>query len=103
MQPLISLSEAINDVTLLGGPFTAASFWTWRVIAKLLDGVRLTEPREIALFEACTGRIYLRQSHRAVRRLILLCGRRAGKDRFLSACAVWRAALAQDWKAHQPR
>ena len=35
-----------------------------------------------------------------VRRLILLAGRRAGKDRFLSACAVWRAALCADWRKH---
>jgi hypothetical protein len=28
---------------------------------------------------------------------VLLCGRRAGKDRFLSAVAVWRAALCANW------
>ena len=35
-----------------------------------------------------------------MRRLILLAGRRAGKDRFLSAVAVWRAALCTDWREH---
>jgi len=27
-------------------------------------------------------------------------GRRAGKDRFMSAVAVWRAALCADWRKH---
>jgi hypothetical protein len=35
-----------------------------------------------------------------VRRLILLVGRRGGKDRFESAVAVWRAALCLDWKKY---
>jgi len=32
--------------------------------------------------------------------LILLVGRRGGKDRFMSAVAVWRAALCADWRRH---
>jgi hypothetical protein len=35
-----------------------------------------------------------------VRRIINLTGRRGGKDRFLSAVAVWRAALCADWRKH---
>ena len=35
-----------------------------------------------------------------MRRLILLAGRRAGKDRFFSAVAVWRAALCTNWREH---
>ncbi len=58
------------------------SFWTWRVIAKLIDGIPLTEQREIDLFEQCTGRSYSRFNRRAVKRFIILAGRRAGKDRF---------------------
>jgi hypothetical protein len=52
------------------------------------------------LFEQCTGRTYNREARRAVRKLILLAGRRAGKDRFLSALAIWRAALCADWRQH---
>jgi hypothetical protein len=33
-----------------------------------------------------------------LRRLIVLAGRRAGKDRFFGAVAVWRAALCADWR-----
>ena len=36
-----------------------------------------------------------------MRRLLLLAGRRAGKDRFLSAVAVWRAALCCNWRRYQ--
>ena len=100
MTPAITLSHALADPALFGGTFASPSFWTWRTVAKLIDGIALTEPREIELFEQCTGRAYNRQVRRAVRRLILLAGRRAGKDRFFSAVAVWRAALCTNWRAH---
>jgi hypothetical protein len=34
-----------------------------------------------------------------VNRLIMLIGRRGGKDRFMSACAIHRAALSGSWRA----
>ena len=101
MTPAITLTEAISDTDLLGGPFTSPTFWTWKTVAKLIDGLPLTEPREVELFEQCTGLKPAREVRRKVKRLLLLAGRRAGKDRFLSACAVWRAALATDWRQHQ--
>ena len=100
MTPDITLSAALANVSLLGGPFTSPSFWTWKTLGKVLDGIRLAEPREIELFETCTGRVYNRQAARAVRRLIALVGRRGGKDRFHSAVAVWRAALCTNWRNH---
>jgi hypothetical protein len=100
-EPTISLSRAMAEPALFGKTFAASSFWTWRVVAKLIDNIPLTEPREIELFEQCTGRSYHRDERRAVQRLILLAGRRAGKDRFLSAVAVWRAALCANWRHYQ--
>jgi hypothetical protein len=102
VRPIISLSHALADDELFGGTFRAASFWTWKTVAKLIDDLPLTEPREMELYTQCTGRTQLpnRQMRRALRRLIILCGRRAGKDRFLSAVAVWRAALCADWNKH---
>jgi hypothetical protein len=94
-----SLTYALDDPALFGSVFGAPSFWTWKVVAKLIDGLPLTEPREVDVFRECTGRTALPTA--PVRRLILLAGRRAGKDRFLSAVAVWRAALATDWRKHQ--
>jgi hypothetical protein len=98
MKPLISLSRALTDPALFGSTFRAPSFWTWRTLAKVIDGIPFTEQREIELFRQCTGRSEL--SSVPGRRIILLAGRRAGKDRFLSACAVWRAALCADWRKH---
>ncbi len=101
MKPALTLSQALTDPDLFGGTFAAPSFWTWRTVAKLIDGLPLTEKREIELFEEATGRKHNRQARRACRRLFILAGRRAGKDRFLSAVAVWRAALCTDWRRHQ--
>jgi hypothetical protein len=100
MRPAIALTQALSDPDLFGPVFAAPSFWTWKVVAKLIDGLPLTEQREIELFEQCTGRSYNRQSRRAVCRLFVLCGRRGGKDRFESAVAMWRAALCADWRQH---
>jgi hypothetical protein len=99
MKPAVTLTQAMTDAALFGKVFASPSFWTWRVIAKLIDGEPLREPREVELAKECTGRTTLPTE--SVRRLILLAGRRAGKDRFLSAVAVWRAALCTDWRKHQ--
>jgi hypothetical protein len=93
-KPMISLSAAMRDPNLLGGPFTAPSFWTWKTVAKVVDGEKL-DKHEAELFQQCTGRERLPDG--PVHRMVLLAGRRAGKDRFLSAVAVHRAALSADW------
>jgi hypothetical protein len=102
MTPLITLSRALTDPALFGGTFAAPSFWTWRTLAKVIDGIALTEPREIELFNECTGRTRLLSTSALtpVRRIIVLVGRRGGKDRFLSAVAIWRAALCADWRRY---
>jgi hypothetical protein len=99
MKSLVTLSRALADPHQFGGTFAAPSFWPSRVVAKLIDGIPLAEPCEIELAQQCTGRMAL--PNKPVRRVILLAGRRAGKDRFLSAIAVWRAALCADWRKHQ--
>src|SRR2546425_643829 len=99
--PAITLTQAMAEPALFGSVFASPSFWTWKVVAKLIDGLPLTEQREIDLFEQCTGRSYNRTARRSWQRLILLCGRRGGKDRFLSPVALWRAALCTDWRKHQ--
>jgi hypothetical protein len=99
MKPAITLTEALNNPKLFGGTFASPSFWTWKVVAKLIDGIPLTEKREVELFKQCTGRTKLPAG--PVRSLIVLAGRRAGKDRFKSAVSVWRGALCADWRKHQ--
>src|SRR6516225_199597 len=93
--PAITLAAAMRDRQLLGGPFAPPTFWTWHAVAKVLSGEGLDD-REAALFRQCTGRVRLPSG--PVRCVILLVGRRGGKDRFLSAVAVHRAALAADWR-----
>jgi hypothetical protein len=91
---MISLAEALRDRNLLGDVFAAPSFWPWHCVAKVISGETLDE-REAALFRQCTGRTKLLTSAASV--IYLLVGRRGGKDRFMSAAAIYRAAIAQDW------
>ena len=59
-------------------------------MAKLINNIPLTEPRELELFQQSTGRTQLPNRHerRVLRRFLLLVGRRGGKDRF-SALSEW--------------
>jgi hypothetical protein len=91
-----TLAQAMRDPNLLGGPFSAPSFWPWHAIAKLISGEPLDE-REAQLFRECTGRQTLPTA--PVTRLVALIGRRGGKDRFMSAVAVHRAALSGSWRS----
>jgi hypothetical protein len=94
MPRLITLAAAMRDPKLLGGPFKADSFWPWHALAKVISGERLDE-REGELFKRCTGRTKLPTG--PVSSIVLLVGRRGGKDRFLSAVAVHRSSLSGDW------
>jgi hypothetical protein len=91
----ITLAEAMRDFELFGATFAAPTFWPWHALGKVLSGERL-DTREEDLFYQCTGRSRL--PTQPVRRLMLLVGRRGGKDRFASAAAVHQAALAADWR-----
>ena len=73
MPPLISLTERAYQPGLFRQRVRGARFWTWEGCAKLIDGIQLTEPREIALFELATGRSYNRLARRAVRRSDITC------------------------------
>jgi hypothetical protein len=80
--PTITLSPSLNEPLLFGKTFAAPSFWTWKVIAKLIDNIPLVESRELELFKACTGRTQpLNRGDRKnlLRRFVILAGRRAGR------------------------
>jgi len=72
MTPEITLSQALSDPSLFGGTFGTPSFWTWRTVARLIDGIPLTEPREVDLYKQCSGRSQLPNG--PVRRLFVLAG-----------------------------
>ena len=100
--PDILLTRSMLSPELFADVFSSASVWTWRTVAKLIDGIPLTEQREVDLFKQCTGRTKLlsTSSTGVLRRFALEVGRRGGKDRFLSGVGVWRAALCCDWRKH---
>jgi hypothetical protein len=101
MTPAITLSQAMSDPTLFGTTFGADSFWTWRTLARIVDKLPLSE-REAAFYREATGRTKLPDratSRRALRRFIVLVGRRGGKDRWFSAVAVWRC-ISTNWHEH---
>jgi hypothetical protein len=91
----VTLAAAMRDPLLLGAPFQAPSFWPWHTVAKVISGEKL-DKREAKLFRECTGRTKLPKG--PVSCIILLVGRRGGKDRFMSAVAIYRAALAAQWQ-----
>ncbi len=49
------LHEAMTDPTLFGNSFGGETFWAWRTIAKVLDGMPL-DSHELALYRQITGR-----------------------------------------------
>ncbi len=53
--PDFSLTAAMLDRDLFGRTFNRRSFWTWRTFGKVIDGLSLTEAREIELYRECTG------------------------------------------------
>jgi hypothetical protein len=91
--PNISLTQAMTDPALFGRTFRAQSFWTWKVVAKVIDGLPLTEPREVELYERCTGRAY--QPNRHERRLLAPADPTGGsqgwkRSLLFSACSLAR-------------
>jgi hypothetical protein len=97
MKPAIGLTRALTDPQLFGKTFAAASFWTWRCVAKLIDGVPL-EGREIDLFKRCTGRSYNRRARRGLRRAICF---KARNCRPFSICLLALLCATPAW-AHIP-
>jgi hypothetical protein len=59
MKYAIGLYRSMIDENLLGKVFATPSMWTWRTVGKLVDGLPLTEPRELELYRQCTGRTKL--------------------------------------------
>jgi hypothetical protein len=92
---VISLAAALRDPKLLGRSFGQASHFGWHALAALISGEEL-DPFQTSFLLKWSGRTRL---PRVVRRFYGLIGRRGGKSRFDAAVAVWRAALAADWRA----
>jgi hypothetical protein len=92
---IVTPATAISDPELLGGAFAGPSWDTWRAILKAAYGEPL-DAAELALFRTVAGD-RAPPRHR-VRELIVIAGRRSGKDSIASAIAT-TAAIA-DYGPH---
>lgn len=87
----MKLWQFMTTPALAGPEFSGASWSTWRVIARLIDGdADLLTDEERALALRLTGRTVLPAA--APREVYIGAGRRGGKSRFGSLVAVWLAA-----------
>ena len=92
---MITPAAALADPNLLGNAFAGPSWATWRAVLKAAYAEPLTDA-ELALFRAVAGD--RNPPRRRVRELIVVAGRRSGKDSVASAIAT-TAAIA-DYGPH---
>jgi hypothetical protein len=84
-----SFGEFLNDPAMLGDVFAAKSWWGWKVVAKAIFAEPLTK-EETEFFKSIAGD--RDPPKRRPREVWLICGRRAGKDSFVSALAAYYAS-----------
>ena len=94
MSAIKPLHAAMLDHDLFGRTFAGPTFDAWRCVAKIIDGLPLTEP-ELALFRQITGRTAA--PSKAFDEAYLIKPRRAGGTLFAAAVAL-HAAL-DDYRA----
>jgi hypothetical protein len=87
----VKLHALMTTPELAGAEFSAPSWSTWRIIARLIDGdAHLLSSEEQAAALQLTGRTALPTT--APREVYVGAGRRSGKSRFGALVAVWPAA-----------
>lgn len=92
--PAATIIEALDDSALLGAAFRGDSWSTWRAILKAAYALPMTA-EEIEAFRAVAERD---PPTRQVRELVIVAGRRGGKDSVASAIAAHAAAF-RDYRA----
>ncbi|MGH7012550.1 MAG: hypothetical protein ACREEL_00070 [Stellaceae bacterium] len=92
---IITPAAAIDDPKLLGGAFVGSSWNTWRAILKAAYAEPLDDA-ELALFHSVAGQ--RAPPSRRVRELVVIAGRRSGKDSIASAVAT--GAAMGDYSTH---
>src|SRR5262249_40972434 len=90
---LITPAAALDDPALLAGSFAGSSWDTWRAILKAAYGERLSKA-ELKLFHQVAGD--RPPPKQRVRGLIVIAGRRSGKDSIASAIPT--VAAIQDYR-----
>jgi hypothetical protein len=84
-----TITAALDDPELLGEAFAGASWDTWRAVLRGAYALPMTD-REIELFKTVAER---EPPTRQVRELVIIAGRRSGKDSIASAIAAHAAAF----------
>ena len=93
MKRAVTMRAALADPALLGNALPGKSFANWRVMLIASNGERLlAEERKI--FQRFTGR--KREPGQRVEEMLLVIGRRGGKDRAAAVLATYLATLV-DW------
>ena len=89
-QPTISVSRAISDPQLFGPWFKGPSWDTWRAVLRAAYAEEMTAA-EIEVFRSIAGD--RDPPKKQVRELVIIAGRRSGKDSIASAIAASAAAF----------
>jgi hypothetical protein len=95
MMPAITPAVALSDPALLAPLFTGQSWATWRAVLKAAYAEPMTAD-ELVLFRAVAGD--RAPPRRRVRELLVIAGRRCGKDSIASAIAAVTATM--DFSRH---
>jgi hypothetical protein len=90
-----SITAALTDKRLLAPYFSGASWNTWRAVLKAAEGLPLDDA-ELSLFRTVAGD--REPPKRRVKELVVIAGRRSGKDSIASAIAT--AAATADYSEH---
>jgi hypothetical protein len=86
-----TILDAVNDANLFAPWFRDRATWAaWFTFLRALFGLPLL-PRELALYQQCTGRT--EPPTQPASESWLICGRRSGKSFMLALCAVYLAAF----------
>jgi hypothetical protein len=92
---MIEITDALADPNLFGPWFSGPSWSTWRAVLKAAFRILMDNAEELKLFRAVAQRDPPR---RRVRQLVVVAGRRAGKDSIASAICAYAAGFT-DYRA----
>ena len=85
--------DALTDKKLFGSHFKGSSYRMWRIVAKVLSRVKLTNS-EAKSFNEISQR---KEVPKALREICCIIGRRGGKSKFAAALALYLACF-RDWR-----
>ena len=85
--------QALRDQKLFGPHFKGPSYASWKMVSKIISGVRITA-KEKQLFTTISQR---KTVPKELKELCLIIGRRGGKSKFAAALALYLACF-KNWQ-----